>query len=67
MGEDPRRTHITYLESEVMKIGARADRLEAMIPDIESEQKKRAFRELVGRLREEVREHCKYLALIKQP
>lgn len=66
MAEDSWKAHISYLEDEVKKIGERADKLEAMIPDLESEQKGRALRELISRLRDEVREHRKYLALVKQ-
>jgi hypothetical protein len=66
MAEDSWRAHISYLEEEVKKLGERADKLEAMMPELESEQKRRAVRELVGRLRDEVREHRKYLALVKQ-
>jgi hypothetical protein len=66
MSEDSWRAHISYLEEEVKKLGERADKLEAMIPDMESEQKRRALRELVSRLRDEAREHRKYLALVKQ-
>jgi hypothetical protein len=66
MAEDSWKAHISYLEDEVKKIGERADKLEAMIPDLESEQKRRALRELVSCLRDEVREHRKYLALVKQ-
>jgi hypothetical protein len=50
----------------VKKIGERADKLEAMIPDLESEQKKRALREIVSHLRDEMSEHRKFLALVKQ-
>jgi hypothetical protein len=65
MAEDPWNSHISYLEEEVKKIGARADKLEAMIPGLESEQKKHALRKLVGHLRDEMSEHRKFLALVK--
>jgi len=66
MAEDPWKAHIGYLEDEVKKISERANKLEAMIPDLESEQKKHALREIVGHLRDEVSEHRKFLALVKQ-
>ena len=65
MAEDPWKAHINYLEEEVKKIGERAEKLEAMIPDLESEQKKHALREIVRHLRDEVSEHRKFLALVK--
>ena len=66
MAEDPWKAHITYLEDEVKKIGERADKLEAMIPDMESAQKKHALRELVRRLRAEASDHRKYLSVVKR-
>jgi prefoldin subunit 5 len=66
VAEDSWNAHIGYLEDEVKKIDERADKLEAMIPDLENEQKKHALRELVKHLRDEAREHHKYLALVKQ-
>ena len=51
MAEDSWRDHIGYLEEEVKKLGERADKLEAMIPDLESEQKRHALRELVFEMR----------------
>jgi hypothetical protein len=66
MADDPWKSHIRYLEEEVEKIGERADKLEALIPGLESEPKKRALRELIIRLRSEANEHRKYLALMKQ-
>ncbi len=66
MAEDSWKAHIAYLEDEVKKIGERADKLEAMIPDLESEPKKQALRELVKHLRDEASEQLKYLALVKQ-
>ena len=66
MAEDSWNAHIGYLEDEVKKIDARADKLEATIPDLEDEPKKHALRELVKRLRDEASEHRKYLALVKQ-
>ena len=66
MAEDPWNAHISYLENEVKKIGEQADKPEAMIPDLESEQKKRALREIVSHLRDEMSEHRKFLALVKQ-
>ena len=53
-------------EDEVKKMGERADKLEAMLPNLESQQKKLAVRELVSHLRDEMREHGKYIALVKQ-
>ena len=50
MAEDSWNAHIGYLEDEVKKIDERADKLEATIPDLENEQKKRALRELVKHL-----------------
>jgi hypothetical protein len=44
----------------------RANRLEAMIPDLKSDQKKHALRELVSHLRDDASEHRKFLALVKQ-
>ena len=63
---DSWNAHISYLEDEVKKIDERADRLGAMIPNLEDEPKKRALQELVNRLRDEASEHRKYLALVKQ-
>jgi hypothetical protein len=57
--------HIRYLEDEVQKIEAQADKVEATIATLENEQKKHALRELVGRWRDEVKEHRKYLAVMK--
>ena len=50
VAEDSWNAHIGYLEDEVKKIDERADKLEATIPDLENEQKKRALRELVKHL-----------------
>jgi hypothetical protein len=66
VAEDSWTAHISYLEDEVAKIDERADRLGAMIPDLEDEQKKYALQELVNHLRDEASEHRKYLALVKQ-
>jgi hypothetical protein len=66
MAEDSWNDHIRYLEDEVKKLGERADKLETMVPDLESAQKKHAARQLISHLRDEVREHSKYLALVKQ-
>ena len=66
VAEDSWNAHIGYLEDEVKKIDARADKLEATIPGLEDEPKKHALRELVKRLRDEASEHRKYLALVKQ-
>jgi hypothetical protein len=66
MAEDSWNSHIGYLESEVKKIDERADKLEAMIADLQGEPKRQALRELVGRLRDEASEHRKYLALVKE-
>ena len=65
MAEDSLEAHIRYLEGEVQRVGERADKLEAMIPTQENEQKKRALRELVSHLRDEVSEHRKYLTVMK--
>jgi hypothetical protein len=65
MAEDPWKVHISYLEAEVEKMVERANKLEAMIPDLESDQKKHALRELVSHLRDDVSEHLKFLALVK--
>ena len=65
MAEDPWNAHISYLEHEMKKISERADKLEAMIPDLEGDQKKDALREIVSHLRDEVNEHRKFLALVK--
>ena len=65
MAEDLWKAHISYLENEVKKIGERADKLEAMIPDLKSEQKKHALREIVSHLRDEVSEHRKYPTVMK--
>jgi hypothetical protein len=66
MADDSWKAHIRYLEEEAEKMGARADKLEAMAADLDSEQKKHALRELVSRLRNEVSEYRQYLALVKQ-
>jgi hypothetical protein len=66
MTEDSLKAHLSYLEHEVKRTGERADKLEAMVPDLESEQKRHAVRELVSHLRDEVRERRKYLALVRQ-
>jgi hypothetical protein len=65
MADDSWKTHILYLEGEVTKLVERANKLEGMVPGLESEQKKHALRELVGRLRNEVNEYRKYLAVVK--
>ena len=57
--------HAAYLEEEVKKIDARADRLESVIPGVENEPKKHALQELLKQLRDEASEHRKYLALVK--
>jgi hypothetical protein len=66
MTEDPWKAHISYLEAEVDKMIERANKLEAMIPDLESVQKKQALRGLISRLRDDVTENRKFLALVKQ-
>ena len=66
MTEDPWKAHINYLEAEVEKMVERANRLEAMIPDLKSDQKKHALRELVSHLRDDASEHRKFLALVRQ-
>lgn len=58
--------HNSYLEDEVKKLDERAGKLEEMITDLESGQKKRALRELVNRLRDEASCHRKFLALVTQ-
>jgi hypothetical protein len=66
VNQQPWIAHIEYLEAEVNKLEERARKLEAMIPNVASKQKKLALRELVSRLRDEAAEHSKYLALVKQ-
>jgi len=66
MAENSWNAHIAYLEDEVKKIDERAEKLEAMLPSLESGQKKRALRELINHIRDEASEHRKYLALVKQ-
>ena len=66
MAEEPWNAHIAYLEDEVRKIDERAEKLEAMLPSLESEEKKHALRELINRIRDEASEHRKYLALVKR-
>ncbi len=63
---DPWNAHIAYLEAQVSKLTGRAGKLEAMIPDCESVEKKVALRDLANHLRDEAAEHSKYLALVKQ-
>ena len=65
MAHDSWEAHIRYLEEEVEKIGGRADKLEAMVADLGSEQRNHALRELIIRLRNEMGEYHKYLALVK--
>jgi hypothetical protein len=65
MAEDIWKAHISYLEDEVRKMGERAKKLEAMIPDLKSEPKKHVLREIVSHLRDEVSEHRKFLALVR--
>jgi hypothetical protein len=65
VAEDSWKAHIGYLEDEVTKIDERADKLEAIIPVLENEQKKHALRELLKQLRDEESKHRKYLALVK--
>ncbi len=66
MADDSWNAHLKYLEAEVKKIDARAERLEKAIPDLKSEQKKYAVRELIHGLRDEASQYRKYLALVKQ-
>lgn len=66
MAEDPWKAHISYIEAEVEKMVERANKLEAMILDMESNQKKQALRELVSQLRGEVSEYRKFLALVNR-
>jgi hypothetical protein len=66
MAEDSWNARIAYLEDEVRKIDKRAEKLEAMLPSLGSEQKKHALRELINHIRDEASEHRKYLALVKQ-
>ena len=42
------------------------EKLKAMFPVLESEQKNRSLRDLTDRLVDEATEHCKYLALVKK-
>jgi hypothetical protein len=65
MTEDPWKAHISYLEAEVDKMIERANKLEAMIPDLDSVQKKLALQGIISHLREDVSEHRKFLALVK--
>jgi len=65
VAEDSWKAHIAYLEDEVTKIDERADKLEAIIPVLENEQKKHALREHLKQLRYEASEHRKYLSLVK--
>jgi hypothetical protein len=66
MAEDSWNAHISYLENEVRKLQERAEKLENMIPGLESEKKIQALRELVNHLRDEASDRRKYLALVKQ-
>jgi len=66
MSEHSWNAHIGYLEEEVKKIDGRADNLEAIIPNLQNEQKKHALGELLKQLRDQASEHRKYLALVKQ-
>jgi len=66
MTEESLNVHLSYLEDEVKKTDERANALEAMVPDLKSEQKRHAARELVSHLRDEVSERRKYLALVRQ-
>jgi hypothetical protein len=65
VAENSWNTHTAYLEEEVKKLDARADRLETIIPGIENEPKKRALQELLKQLRDQASEHRKYLTLVK--
>jgi len=65
LAENSWNAHAAYLEEEVKKIDARADRLEIVIPGVENEPKKHALQELLKQLRDEASEHRKYLALVK--
>jgi hypothetical protein len=66
MSADSWNAHIAYLEAQVSSLANRAAKLEAMIPECESAEKKVALRELANHLRNEATEHSKYLALVKQ-
>jgi hypothetical protein len=65
MAESPWEAHVVYLEEEIRKLDDRAQRLEKMIPDMTTEQKRHALRELTNRLRDEASEHRKYISLVK--
>ena len=66
MAEDSWKAHLGYLENEVTKIDERVEKLEAIIPDLENEQKKHALREILKQLRDESSERRKYIALVKE-
>jgi hypothetical protein len=66
MADDPWEVHIQYLEEEVVKTGERADKLEATIPSLDGARKKHEMGELARRLRNEVDERRKFLALVKR-
>jgi len=57
MGGDSWAAPISYLEDEMKRIDQRADKLEKMSPDLESERKKHALREPVSHLRDEASYH----------
>jgi hypothetical protein len=65
VAENSWHAHTAYLEDEVKKLDARADRLETIIPGVENEPKKHALQELLKQLQDEASEHRKYLALVK--
>ena len=66
MVKDSWNAHIAYLEDEVKRIDERAEKLEAMLPSVESEEKRHALRELINHIRDGASEHRKYLALVKE-
>jgi hypothetical protein len=65
VAEDLLVAHIDYLEGEVKRIGERADKLEAIIRDLETDPKSHGLREIVKGLRNEATEHRKYISLVK--
>ena len=65
VAEDSWKAHIAYLEDELTKIDERANKLEAMIPILENEQKKHSLQEHLKQLRDEASERRKYLLLVK--
>lgn len=64
VAENSWNAHTSYLEDEVKKLDARADRLETIIPGVQNEPKKHVLQELLKQLRDQASEHRKYLALV---